>query len=211
MIDEGIWEDRGDFADAFLTWGGYAYGAGTEGEAARQSLEGRLAQVDAVVHNQDNWEHDILDSDDYYQFAGGLSASIAALKGVDAPVYMGDHSLAERAKIRSLSEEIARVVRGRATNPKWIEGIKRHGYKGAFEIAATLDYLFAFAATTQQVPGHLFDAVYEAWIEDNAVREFLEKANPDALEDMMLRFAEACERGLWQPRRNSVLRTLSAL
>ena len=153
-----------------MTWSSYAYGEGTEGIAARDQLETRLGAVDAVIHNQDNREHDILDSDDYYQFAGGLSASVAAIRGADAPVYMNDHSLAERPVIRSLGEEISRVVRGRATNPKWIGGVMRHGYKGAFEMAATLDYLFAFAATTRQVPGHLFDAVHEAWIEDEEVR-----------------------------------------
>ena len=129
--------------------------------------------------------------------------------GADAPVYMNDHSLAERPVIRSLGEEISRVVRGRATNPKWIGGVMRHGYKGAFEMAATLDYLFAFAATTRQVPGHLFDAVHEAWIEDEEVRRFIAGANPHALADMLDRFWEAIDRGLWQPRRNSIIETLA--
>jgi len=204
LIDEGIWDDRSDFGDVFLGWSGYAYGETADGIADRAGLERRLGSVDAVIHNQDNREHDILDSDDYYQFAGGLSAAVASLKGGDAPVYMGDHSLMERPVIRSLKEEITRVVRGRASNPKWIAGVMRHGYKGAFEIAATLDYLFAFAATTRQVPDHLFDAVYDAWIEDEEVRAFLASSNPKALEDMMNRFAEAVSRDLWQPRRNSV-------
>ena len=209
LIDEGIWQDRADFADAFMTWSSYAYGEGAEGIAARDQLETRLGAVDAVIHNQDNREHDILDSDDYYQFAGGLSASVAAIRRADAPVYMNDHSLAERPVIRSLGEEISRVVRGRATNPKWIGGVMRHGYKGAFEMAATLDYLFAFAATTRQVPGHLFDAVHEAWIEDEEVRRFIAEVNPLALADMLDRFKEAIDRGLWQPRRNSIIETLA--
>lgn len=204
LIDEGIWDERSDFGDVFLGWSGYAYGESAHGLADRTGLERRLGAVDAVIYNQDNREHDILDSDDYYQFAGGLSAAVASLKGGDAPVYMGDHSLMERPVIRSLKEEITRVVRGRASNPKWIAGVMRHGYKGAFEIAATLDYLFAFAATTRQVPDHLFDAVYDAWIEDEEVRAFLSESNPKALEDMMDRFAEAVSRDLWQPRRNSV-------
>jgi len=204
LIDEGIWDERSDFGDVFLGWSGYAYGESAHGLADRTGLERRLGAVDAVIHNQDNREHDILDSDDYYQFAGGLSAAVASLKGGDAPVYMGDHSLMERPVIRSLKEEITRVVRGRASNPKWIAGVMRHGYKGAFEIAATLDYLFAFAATTRQVPDHLFDAVYDAWIEDEEVRAFLSESNPKALEDMKDRFAEAVSRDLWQPRRNSV-------
>ena len=208
LIDEGIWDEREDFGDAFLTWSSYAYGADTEGLDDRAGLERRLKSTDGIIHNQDNREHDILDSDDYYQFTGGLSAAIASLGGGDVPVYMGDHSLAEAPKIRSLKEEITRVVRGRATNPKWINGVMRHDYKGAFEMAATLDYLFAFAATTRQVPSHLFDHVFEAWIENQDVYDFLHDANPDALSDMMARFDEAIDRGLWQPRRNSTTERL---
>ena len=209
LIDEGIWENREDFAEIFLGWGSYAYGAENEGTPAREQLNARLGSVDAIIHNQDNREHDLLDSDDYYQFAGGLSAAVFALSGGDVPVYMGDTSLAERPKIRLLSEEITRVVRGRVTNPKWISGVMRHGYKGAFEMAASLDYLFAFAATTRQVPSHLFDAVFEAWIENDEVHRFLKEANPHALKEMLERFEEAIERGLWQPRRNITIELLA--
>ena len=211
LIDEGIWSDRADFGDAFLTWSSYAYGDQAEGVADRDGLERRLKATDGIIHNQDNREHDILDSDDYYQFAGGLSAAVASLNHKDVPVYMGDHSLAEAPKIRSLGEEITRVVRGRAANPKWINGVMRHGYKGAFEIAASLDYLFAFSATTRQVPSHLFDQVYDAWIDDEDVYDFLEDANPNALADMLARFQEAIDRDLWQPRRNSTIERLAQL
>ena len=204
LIDEKLWQDRSDFAEAFLVWSGHAYGEHAEGIAARDVLETRLAGSDAVLHNQDNREHDILDSDDYYQFAGGLSAAVAHLSGRDVPVYHNDHSFAERPVIRTLGEEIGRVVRGRASNPKWIEGAMRHGYKGAFEMAATVDYLFAFAATTRQVAEHHFAALYEAYIENDAVRDFLVDANDAAYADMLARFEEAIERGLWTPRRNSV-------
>jgi len=204
LVDEGIWRERSDFAEAFLTWSSYAYGEALAGVDARQALESRLRSADAILHNQDNREHDILDSDDYYQFAGGLSAAVAHLSGADAPIYHNDHSLPERPVIRSLAEEISRVVRGRASNPKWISGAMRHGYKGAFEMAATVDYLFAFAATTRMVAPHHFAALYEAYIEDDNVRQFLEQANDAAYRDMLARFAEAIERGLWTPRRNSV-------
>ncbi len=211
LIDEGIWEERGDFADAFLTWGGYAYGGGVEGDQARSQLETRLAKVDAVVHNQDNREHDLLDSDDYYQFEGGLAATVATLSGRDPNVYHNDHSRPERPVVRTLDEEIARVVRGRAANPKWIAGIMRHGYKGAFEMAATLDYLFAFAATTRAVKDHHFDQLFDAYIDDAAVRDFVERENPAALQEMIDRFREAIDRGLWSPRRNSTYDRLETL
>ncbi|CTQ63959.1 cobaltochelatase subunit CobN [Roseibium alexandrii] len=203
LIDEGIWDERGDFAEAFLTWGGYAYGGGASGDQARGELEGRLASVDAVLHNQDNREHDLLDSDDYYQFEGGLAATVEHLKGDVPKVYHNDHSRPERPVVRSLSEEIGRVVRGRAANPKWINGVMRHGYKGAFEMVATLDYLFAFAATTRAVGDHHFDQLYEAYLGDEVVRDFLQDANPAGYQEMLARFQEALDRGLWTPRRNS--------
>eukprot|EP00873_Tetraselmis_striata_P021991 jgi/Tetstr1/442255/TSEL_030396.t1 len=209
LIDEGVWSERSDFADAFLAWGGYAYGGGVQGDAARGALEERLSQVDAVLHNQDNREHDLLDSDDYYQFEGGLAATVETLKGAAPKIYHNDHSRPERPVIRTLSEEIGRVVRGRAANPKWIAGVMRHGYKGAFEIAATVDYLFAFAATTHAVRDHHFDQLYDAYLDDEAVRDFLAEANPKALEEIKARFREAVERGLWTPRRNSTRAALT--
>ncbi|MDD7908451.1 cobaltochelatase subunit CobN [Pseudovibrio exalbescens] len=204
LIDEGIWSDRADFAEAFVAWGGYAYGVASDGVNAPAELENRLGAARAVVHNQDNREHDLLDSDDYYQFEGGLSASIERFSGKAPTVYHNDHSRPERPVIRTLSEEIGRVVRGRAANPKWIAGVMRHGYKGAFEMAATLDYLFAFGATTNAVKDHHFDQLHEAYFENDEVLAFLRESNPAALREMALRFQEAIERGLWVPRRNSV-------
>ncbi|GHA59685.1 cobaltochelatase subunit CobN [Amylibacter ulvae] len=203
MIDERLWADKGDLANAYLEWGGYAYGAKGDGVRARGALENRLSQVDAVVQNQDNREHDILDSDDYYQFEGGAAAAVSTLQGVDRPIYHNDHSRPERPVIRTLDDEIGRVVRSRVVNPKWIDGVKRHGYKGAFEMAATLDYLFAFAATTGAVKNHHFDLVEAAFIGDDDTREFIHDANPAALREMAERLQEAIDRGLWTPKSNS--------
>ena len=210
LIDEGIWNSRADFAETFIQWGGYAYGENEDGVADHDGLTRRLSVSDAVLHNQDNREHDILDSDDYYQFAGGLAATVAVLKGQDVPVYMGDHALAERPQIRSLAEEISRVIRGRASNPKWIKGVMRHGYKGAFEMAATLDYLFAFAATTRQVKDHHFDALFNGWVDNEEVAQFIKDENLDAWRDILSRFQEAIDRGLWHPKRNATGETLLA-
>ena len=188
LIDERLWQDKADFAEAYLAWGSFAYGGGAEGAGARGALETRLKQAKIVVQNQDNREHDILDSDDYYQFEGGAAAAIETLSG-QAPVnYHPDHSRPERPVIRTLQEEMNRVVRSRAVNPKWIAGVKRHGYKGAFEMAATLDYMFAFAATTNAVSNHHFDMVYAAYIEDDDTRSFIKDANPAALTEMAARF-----------------------
>jgi len=211
LIDERGWESDADLARAYVVWGGYAYGAGLDGEAAHGLFQTRLGAVEAVVQNQDNREHDLLDSDDYYQFEGGLAAAVRHLAGRAPVVYHLDHSRPEFPRVRTLEEEIARVVRARVVNPKWIAGAMRHGYKGAFEMAATVDYLFAFAATARAVAGHHFDAVYEAYIADDAVRGFLAEANPAALAEMSARLVEAQTRGLWHPQVNSARERLELL
>ena len=211
LIDERGWETDADLARAYIAWGGYAYGDGADGKAEHRLFERRLGSVQAVVHNQDNREHDLLDSDDYYQFEGGLTAAVRHLSGDQPAVWHNDHSRPETPKIRSLEEEIGRVVRARVVNPKWIAGVMRHGYKGAFEMAATVDYLFAFAATAHCVKDHHFDLVFDAYLDDDAVRDFLEQNNPDALREMAERLLEAQERGLWRPRSNTAWTRLTEL
>jgi cobaltochelatase CobN len=203
LIDERIWEDEADLAETWLGWSAYAYGAGAEGRSERSMLQARLAAADAVLHNQDNREHDLLDSDDYYQFEGGLALVVRRMSGRAPVVWHNDHSRPEAPRIRSLREELGRVVRGRAANPRWIAGVMRHGYKGAAEIAATVDYLFAFAATSRAVDDAHFDALYDAYLADEAVRGFIAEYNPAALAETCRRFLEAIDRALWRPRRNS--------
>ncbi len=211
LIDEKGWETDADLARAYVAWGGYAYGGTAGGEAAHGLFEERLKRVEAVVQNQDNREHDLLDSDDYYQFEGGLTAAVRVLSGHQPATYHPDHSRPETPRIRTLEEEVARVVRARVVNPKWIAGVMRHGYKGAFEMAATVDYLFAFAATARCVADHHFDAVFQAYLDDDHVRRFLEDHNPQALKEMADRLIEAQNRGLWRPRLNSTQGTLEEL
>jgi cobaltochelatase CobN len=211
LIDERGWTSDSDLARAYVVWGGYAYGAGAEGQAAHDIFERRLSGTQAVLQNQDNREHDILDSDDYYQFQGGLAVAVRELSGRQPALYHADHARPESPRIRTLQEEIGRVVRARVVNPKWIRGVMRHGYKGAFEMAATVDYLFAFAATARVVGDRHFDAVFDAYIRDDDVRGFLEAHNPAALRDMSARLLEAESRGLWQPRANSTHGILQGL
>ncbi|MDA8870819.1 cobaltochelatase subunit CobN, partial [Rhizobiaceae bacterium] len=155
-------------------------------------------------------EHDLLDSDDYYQFEGGMSVAAQHLAGEAPRVYHNDHSRPERPVVRTLEEEIARVVRARVVNPKWIAGVMRHGYKGTFEMAATVDYMVAFAATTGAVKGHHFDAVWDAYLADDDVRAFVEANNINALSEMSASLLDAAERGLWTPRSNSAMVRLAA-
>lgn len=210
LIDEKGWDDRADLAESYIVWGSYAYGADAAGEADRAGFEQRLSGIEAVVQNQDNREHDLLDSDDYYQFEGGMTAAVEQVSGDRPVVYHNDHSRPERPVVRTLDEEIGRVVRARVVNPKWIAGVMRHGYKGAFEIAATVDYLFAFSATTGAVRDHHFEAVYRAFVVDEPVRDFMLDNNANAYREMCDKLAEAIDRGLWIPRSNSARAELGA-
>ncbi len=198
LIEAQNWQNDQDLARAYLNWSSYAYDGSGKGYAAPESFKNRLKQLQIVLHNQDNREHDLLDSDDYYQFQGGMTAAVRSLTGTNPEVYFGDNSQPSNPRVRQLTEEIARVYRSRVINPKWIQGVMRHGYKGAFEMAATVDYLFAYDATTNCVADHMYEGVAKAYIFDQQVQEFMQTKNPWALRDMSERLLEACQRGLWQ-------------
>jgi cobaltochelatase CobN len=211
LIEAQNWTDDRDLARAYINWSSYAYTGQGQGHSAPEAFAQRLQQMQVVLHNQDNREHDLLDSDDYYQFQGGLTAAVRSTQGQSPVIYFGDHSRPEQPKVRQLREEIARVYRSRVVNPKWIAGVMRHGYKGAFEMAATIDYLFAYDATTHCVEDHMYQGIADAYLFDPVVQEFVQQKNPWALRDMAERLLEANQRGLWQSVSSQTLDQLRAL
>ncbi|MEH2423797.1 MAG: cobaltochelatase subunit CobN [Nostoc sp.] len=228
LIESQNWTDDQDLARAYINWSSYAYssGSGVEEQGSRgaagaegagedkipqspvsslqspipnpEAFKQRLAQMQVVLHNQDNREHDLLDSDDYYQFQGGLTAAVRSLQGKNPQTYFGDNSIPAQPRVRQLKEEIARVYRSRVVNPKWIAGVMRHGYKGAFEMAATVDYLFAYDATAKCVEDYMYQGIVEAYLLDPLVSEFIQEKNPYALRDIAERLLEAHKRNLWE-------------
>ena len=177
----------------------------------RSGLERSLSRVQVVLHNQDNREHDLLDSDDYYQFHGGLAAAVTRINGKSPALWFADHSRQERLRIHRLEQEIDKVMRSRLLNPRWLNGMQKHGYKGAFEMAASLDYLFAYDAATGVIPDWCYDALQTHWLDASGPRDFLMQHNPWALRDMAERLLEAANRGLWSsvdPLRLARLRKL---
>jgi len=205
LIDSGAWEDRSDLADAFLAWSSWRYdsegpdsNADVVPRADREGLMQRLSSVEVVLHNQDNREHDLLDSDDYYQFQGGLSAAVERVRGQRPGLWFGDHSRPQRPRVHRLEKELDKVIRSRLLNSRWLEGMQRHGYKGGFEMAASLDYLFAYDASTGRVPDWSYGAICDCWLRSSGILAFLREANPWALRDMAERLLEAHHRGLWE-------------
>jgi len=202
VLESGSWRSDHDLAEVYVAWGGWAYGRSTtgpgiSGRAAPDALRRRFAAIEVAVKNQDNREHDIFDSDDYLQDHGGMVATIRSITGRQPKAWFGDSADPARPRVRSLREEAARVVRTRVLNPKWIDAMRRHGYKGAFELAATVDYLFGYDATAQVLEDWMYEKVTEAYVADPEVRKFLEASNPWALRSMAEKLLEADRRGLW--------------
>jgi cobaltochelatase CobN len=198
---DGAWQSRADLGEAYLAEVTHAYGAADA--LAGDNFRGRVSEADVLVHPQDDRERDLLDGDGVADFAGGFAAA-AALLGNQPELYHLDTSKPEAPKARLLSEEIARVVRGRLTNPRWISGMLAHGHRGVAEIAQGVDALYAFAATAEAVPGSLFDATHAALIADEAVLSAMVRDNPAATSAIAHRLRDALARGLWISRRNSV-------
>jgi cobaltochelatase CobN len=208
LINEKNWKDEADFAEAYVNWGGYAYTAEESGIDARPQFRRRLTAVEVALHNQDNREHDIFDSDDYLQFHGGLIATIRSLTGRKPRHYFGDSQNPDRPVVRDLKEEGLRVFRSRVVNPKWLESIRRHGYKGALECTATVDYLFGFDATAEIMEDWMYEEVARRYALDPAMREFFQESNPWALQAVAERLLEAAQRKMWASPTPEVLEAL---
>ncbi|MEU7818319.1 cobaltochelatase subunit CobN [Pseudonocardia sp. NPDC049154] len=208
LVDSKNWRDDADLAEVYTTWGGYAYGRGLDGAPARDDMETAYRRIAVAAKNTDTREHDIADSDDYYQYHGGMVATVRALTGEAPEAYVGDSTRPDSVRTRTLHEETARVFRARVVNPRWIEAMRRHGYKGAFEMAATVDYLFGWDATTGVVADWQYEKLTESYVLDPDNRKFLSESNPWALHGMAERLLEAVERGLWEAPEQATLDAL---
>src|SRR5216683_2973043 len=190
--------DDADLAEVYAAWGGHAYGRELGGRPAREDMESSYRRIRLAVKNTDSREHDIADSDDYYQYHGGMIATVRSLTGTAPLAYVGDSTRPDNVRTRSLAEESARVFRSRVVNPRWIQAMRRHGYKGAFELAATVDYLFGWDATTGVVADWMYEKLAASYVLDPDTRKFLETSNPWALRGITERLLEAADRGLWE-------------
>ena len=197
LIDSRDWRGDADLAEVYAVWGGYAYGRGLDGVQARPDMEAAYRRIAVAAKNVDTREHDIADSDDYFQYHGGMVATVRALTGRAPRAYIGDSTRPESVRTRSLGEETARVFRARVVNPKWLAAMRRHGYKGAFELAATVDYLFGYDATTGVVDDWMYEKLTQTYVLDPEQREFFDQSNPWALHGIAERLLEAVDRGMW--------------
>ncbi|MEU4157502.1 cobaltochelatase subunit CobN [Actinoplanes sp. NPDC026670] len=211
LMDSRNWRDDADLAEVYAVWGGFAYGRDLDGVPARGDMENAYRRIDVAAKNIDTREHDIIDSDDYFQYHGGMIATVRALTGKAPAAYIGDSTNPDQARTRSLTEETARIFRARVVNPRWIAAMRRHGYKGAFELAATVDYLFGYDATAGVVTDWMYEQLAASYVLDADNQEFMRQSNPWALHGITERLLEAADRKLWDSPEPETLAALQQL
>jgi cobaltochelatase CobN len=210
LIDARNWRSDADLVRVYETWGGYAYGAGLDGREAIVEMRANFARIKVAVKNVDTREHDLFDSDDFFQYHGGMVAAVRAMTGKNPRAFIGDSADPNRVRNRDLAEEARRVFRSRVVNPRWIASMRRHGYKGAFELSATVDYMFGYDATTGVVDDWMYEQVAERYVFDPDTAEFIHTSNPWAFRAISERLLEAADRGLWAQPNEDVLHRLRA-
>jgi cobaltochelatase CobN len=211
LIDARNWRTDADLAEVYAVWGGYAYGRGLDGREARADMESAFRRIAVAAKNADTREHDIADSDDYFQFHGGMVAMVRHLTGTSPAAYIGDSAVPDLVRTRTLAEETKRVFRSRVVNPRWLAAMARHGYKGAFEMAATVDYLFGYDATAGVVDDWMYEQLAASYVFDEQTSAFLRKSNPWALRGIAERLLEAADRGLWAKPEDGTLEELRSV
>jgi len=198
-IDSKNWKSELDLAEIYVKWGGYAYGKKNYGVTVPDEFRKRLSRLDLTVKNEDTREYDMLDGDDFYSYHGGMIAAVKALKGELPRSYCGDSSDPDRVKTRSTVEETKHIFRARILNPKWIESMKRHGYKGAGDISRMVDIAFGWDATAEVLEDWMYEELANKYALDKEMQDWLKDVNPHALQNITERLLEAVERGMWQP------------
>jgi cobaltochelatase CobN len=191
------WKEEKDLADIFVYWNGYAYGKDVYGKEAFRQLQSSLKTVDITYNKVVSDEHDLFGCCCYFGTHGGMTAAARVASGKEVKTYYGDTREPEHVEVRTLADEVRRVVRTKLLNPKWIDGQKRHGYKGAGDISKRVGRVYGWEATTQEVDDWIFDDITRTFIMDEENRRFFEEHNPWALEEIARRLLEANQRGLW--------------
>lgn len=198
LIDEKNWENGKDLGAVYVTWGGYAYGRNTYGKTVPEVFKKRLSKLDLTVKNEDTREHDMIDSDDFYSYHGGMIAAVKAFKGVLPQSYCGDSSDPERVRMRTTKEETKHIFRSRVLNPKWIASMQKHGYKGAGDLSAMVDHLFGWDATGEVMEDWMYERLANTYVLNKELQEWFKKVNPYALQNITERLLEAEKRVMWR-------------
>lgn len=200
LLEAKNWETIDDIADVFVRWGAHAYGGEAKGEFLPKQFRKRMSILDVTIKNEDNHETNMLSSDDYNAYHGGMIAAVRSLKGAAPRSYCGDSSDRTRVVMHSVQEEAKRIFRSESINPKFIEGMMKHGYKGAVDMANMLSHSYQWDATSAVMEDWMYEKYAEKYAFDPKVQEWLKEVNPWALERMTEVLLEAEQRGLWHAK-----------
>jgi cobaltochelatase CobN len=198
MIEAQAWNERSDLAEIFISWGGYAYGRGVYGAARHATFRQRLAGIQLVVKNEDTREYDLYADDDWGAYLGGFGLAVKTVSGRAPLAYSGDASDPQRLAYRDTQQESRRIFRTRILNPKWIAGLQRHGFKGAGDMAHTVDNAFIWDAVGDVVEDWMYEDMAQRYALDEAMQQWMREVNPHALQSIVARLLEAIQRGMWQ-------------
>lgn len=199
-LEAGNWQSVDDLAQIYVTWGGYAYGRKVTGKACPDQFRRRLSQLEVTVKNEDNRERNILDSDDFNAYHGGMVAAVRSLRGQAPKSFCGDSSDPQRVKVRGLDEEVKLIFRSQVLNPKWIEGMKKHGYKGAGDFSSLVSHCYDWDATSEVLDDWMYDSLAEKYALDKEMQEWMKKVNPWALYSISQKLLEAIKREMWNAK-----------
>jgi cobaltochelatase CobN len=199
MIESSQWTDVEDLGKAFVNWGCHAYGGTRRGERMDGLFQKRLSHVEVTVKNHCTRELDMLDNDDDFVYHGGMIAAVRSARGEAPSSFIGDSSDPERTRLRSTAEESRFIFRSRVMNPKWLQGLMRHGYRGVQELASLVDYSFAWGATADVMEPWMYQTLAERFLFDEQVQEWINENNPYAMRHMTGRLLEAIDRSMWSP------------
>ena len=197
LIENSKWDKKSDLAEAYIQWGGYAYGKEFKGEDLKDYFKKRMSEVDVTVKNHESRELDAFDNDDDYVFLGGMNATVESCKGKVPMSVIGDSSSPDNTKIRTLTEEGKFIFRSRILNPKWIDGLKKHSYRGVQELSNLVDFSFGWDSTSDIMEDWMYKSMTEKFLFDGDTKQWIEENNPDALRQITSRLLEAIERGMW--------------
>lgn len=203
VIEAKNWQDINDLGNVFLNWSSHAYGQGVKGQNQKATYQRLLKRMDVTLKNEDSREYDMMSCTDFYSYHGGLIAAVRSARG-EAPIsFAGDSSDPDRVKVRTAAEEAKHVFRSRLLNPKWIQGLMRHGYKGAGDISKAVDVAFGWDATSDVVEDYMYERLVQRTAFDPQIREWMNEVNPAALFNITEKLLEAIKRGMWKARQET--------
>lgn len=199
LIEEKNWETIADLADVYVRWGAHAYGKNNNGDFVPQLFRRRLSNIDITIKNMDNHEVHLLNSDDFNAYCGGMNVAVRSIRGKMPKCYIGDSADKAHTETKSLDEEFRRIFRGESMNPKYLEGMKKHGYKGASDLAALVAHAYGWDVTSSVMEDWMYEGFAGKLVLDEDMRQWMQEVNPWALQRITEKLLEAEQRQLWSP------------